>query len=146
MRYGGFLPAELFDSLPNSIPLNLTSPNFGFCCDDDLLLRRDLRPEPVHIFSELGKPVLRISVIRSVPAPARFLVADDVLRANGRIVLHQPFAKVSGKPESFLEILPVVQRVLGYLYLDIRRIIVVTSLRAAPAAPQAPSPFRPEPP
>ena len=24
MRYGGFLPAELFDSLPNSIPLGST--------------------------------------------------------------------------------------------------------------------------
>ena len=53
------------------------------------------------------------------------------------VLLHQPFAEVSGKPERLLKILPVGECVLCYLYLDISRAVVVAALRAISAAPAA---------
>ena len=46
-------------------------------------------------------------------------------------------AELYGKPEGLLEVGAVVQRVLGYFYLDIRRSVVVASFGAISAAPAA---------
>ena len=46
-------------------------------------------------------------------------------------------AELYGKPEGLLEVGAVVQRVLRYFYLDIRRSVVVASFGAISAAPAA---------
>ena len=95
--------------------------------DPDLLLRRNHRPEPVHVLPEPCEPVLRVAVVGSVAAGASLLVADDVSRLYGRVVLHEALAEVGRKPEGLLEVGAVVQRVLADLYLYVRRLIVITS-------------------
>ena len=55
-------------------------------------------------------------------------MADDVSRLYGRVVLHEPLAEVSRKPEDLLEVGAVVQSVLGDLNLYVRRAVIVASL------------------
>ena len=71
--------------------------------------------------------MLRVAVVGSVTTGAGFLVADDVFRLDSRIILHEPLAEVSCKPEGILEVGAVVQRVLGYLYLNVRRAVIVAA-------------------
>ena len=84
-----------------------------------------LPAKPVHVPAEPDEPVLRVAVVGGVPAGVSLLVAYHVLRLDSRIVLHQPFAEVGGKPERRLKVSAVVQSVLRYLYLYVSRIVVV---------------------
>ena len=96
--------------------------------DPDLLLRCDLRTEPVHILAKPGKPVLRVAVVGSVTAGASLLVADDVSRLYGRVVLHEPLTELHRKCKCTLEVLAVRKTVLRYLYLNVRRAVIIASL------------------
>ena len=66
-----------------------------------------------------------------------FLVAYHVFGEYRWVVLHEALTELYGKPEGLLEVGAVVQRVLGYFYLDIRRSVVVASFGAISAAPAA---------
>ena len=54
--------------------------------------------------------MLRVAVVGSVTTGAGFLVADDVFRLDSRIILHEPLAEVSCKPEGILEVGAVVHQ------------------------------------
>ena len=54
-------------------------------------------------------------------------MADDVFRLDSRIILHEPLAEVSCKPEGILEVGAVVQRVLRDLNLYVCRGVVVAA-------------------
>ena len=56
--------------------------SFDFGGKLDLLLRCDLRAEPVHIKPELPEPVVAVRVVARVTAQMCFVVADDVLRLD----------------------------------------------------------------
>ena len=69
--------------------------------------------------------------------PRMFFVSEmDVDHASFREVVEK-LTELYGKPEGLLEVGAVVQRVLRYFYLDIRRSVVVASFGAISAAPAA---------
>ena len=56
------------------------------------------------------------------------MVADDVLRLNGGIVLHEPLTQLRSKPERLLKVLLIREPVLANLYLYVSRAVIIAAL------------------
>lgn len=89
-----------------------------------LKISPDLIPEPIHILSELGKPVLGIAVIGRVAAGARFLVRDDILNLYRRELPHKLGTDPRHKVKRAVKVSAVGQTVLCDLELYVCGVIV----------------------